>query len=505
MKTRKLLLIEPPMRTFAGIFSFYFPLGLTYLSAAVKQAGYECRILDMDAADAKAGSFDFAHEYERYGKYLEALNNPAHPTWQQMRELIRAENPDFIGITAMTTKFGSVIQTARQCKRLLPNVPVIVGGAHASTMPDLTLAIPEVDVVVRGEAEETLPDLLNHLHSGADLKGVLGISYRDGGSIRHNPDRPYVQNLDALPLPDRSALMHPQNYSSEDMGVMLNSRGCPFRCSYCFHMWQRRVRYRSVENIISEIRAVHAAYGTTQFHFKDDSFTVNRKQVEALCAAIRREPFRINWSCTTRVDLIDDDLLRVMKEAGCNQLSVGIESGSRRILQETDKDITHEQILEAAKKLNHHRIFWSGYFMIGLPNETEEDIRQTFAFLKRARPYYAGLGVYNPFPRTKLFDQGVQMGLLNPQPDLQHFLTTNPKDLFFIDPKRRVKSIPEQRFNALVTEAMEIFHQYNTRWFNMARRGFARRRTYMHDPSLLKRDLSKLLGFVGLQGLVDGH
>ncbi|HNV70180.1 MAG TPA: radical SAM protein, partial [Candidatus Ozemobacteraceae bacterium] len=438
MKTRKILLIEPPMRTFAGIFSFYFPLGLTYLSGALKQAGYECRILDMDAADAKSGSFDFAHEYERYGKYVEALNNPEHPTWQHMRELIRAENPDFIGITAMTTKFGSVIQTARQCKRLLPNVPVIVGGAHASTMPDLTLEIPEVDVVVRGEAEETLPDLLNRLRSGDDLKSVLGISYRDGNVVCHNPDRPYVQNLDSIPLPDRGALMHPQNYSSEDMGVMLNSRGCPFRCSYCFHMWQRRVRYRSVENILSEIRAVRAAYGTTQFHFKDDSFTVNRKQVEALCAAIRREPYHINWSCTTRVDLIDDNLLRIMKEAGCNQVSVGIESGSKRILQETDKDITHEQILEAAKKLNQHRLFWSGYFMIGLPTETEADIRQTFAFLKRAKPYYAGLGVYNPFPRTKLFDQGVQMGLLNPKPDLQHFLTTNPKDLFFIDPRRRV-------------------------------------------------------------------
>ena len=493
------------MRTFAGIFSFYFPLGLTYLSGAVKQAGYDCRILDMDAADAKSGSFDFAHEYDRYRQYVDALNNPEHPTWRHMRELIKSESPDFIGITAMTTKFGSVIQTARQCRQLLPQVPIIVGGAHASTMPDLTLEIPEVDVVVRGEAEETLPDLLNHLADGKDLADVSGISYRHNGVARHNPDRPYVQNLDSIPLPDRGALMHPEHYSSEDMGVMLNSRGCPFRCSYCFHMWQRRVRYRSVDNIMSEIRAVRAAFGTSQFHFKDDSFTVNRQQVTALCEAIKREPYRISWSCTTRVDLIDDEILRIMKEAGCNQVSVGIESGSKRILQETDKDITHAQILEAAKRLNHHRIFWSGYFMIGLPNETEEDIRQTFAFLHKARPYYAGLGVYNPFPRTKLFDQGVQMGLLHPKPDLNHFLTTNPKDLFFIDPRRRVKAIEGERFDALATEAMDTFHRYNTRWFNMARRGFARRRTYFHDPALLRRDLSKLLGFIGLQSLIDSH
>jgi len=487
----KLLLIDPPFKSFTGIFGFYFPLGLAYLAGAAKKAGFDCSILDMDAAEPKTGTLDFAHEYERYGYYIEALNNPRHPTWDLLRTLVLDQKPDVIGITAMTTKFGTTMQTIRFCREVLPHVPIIVGGPHASTMPDLTMSLPEVDYVLRGEADESLPELLTVIRDGGDAGNIRGLSYRHDGEIRHNSDRAFAQNLDALALPARDALLHPENYSSEDMGVILTSRGCPFSCSYCFHMWERRVRYRSISNIIEEIVQVHEKFGTTQFSIKDDSFTVKKKHVKDLCEAIGRLPFKISWSCTTRVDLMEDELLDIMKQAGCGLVSVGIETGSDRILRETDKGITHAQIERAARMLNRHRIFWSGYFMIGLPTETEEDIRLTMDYLRKVRPYYGGLGVYNPFPGTKLFDQGVELGLLDPNPSLEHFLKTNPKDLFFKDPHRRVVAIPHERFEQLVAEAMQAFHKHNTNPFSMIRRGFARRRTYMADPALLRRDLSK--------------
>ena len=116
----RVLLIEPPFRSFAGIFSFYFPLGLTYVAATAREKGFSCNILDMDVAEGKEGSVDFVHEYERYGSYIKALNSPMHPTWELMRSLIIEQQPDVIGITAMTTKFGTVIQTARFCKEILP-------------------------------------------------------------------------------------------------------------------------------------------------------------------------------------------------------------------------------------------------------------------------------------------------------------------------------------------------------------------------------------------------
>jgi len=496
----KILLIDPPFKSFAGFFSFYFPLGLGYLAGCVKKRGFEAKILDMDVAEGKTGDLNFTNEYQRFKAYIDALNNPSHPTWDLLRTLVREQRPDVIGITALTTKFGTTIQTARFCKQILPDVPIIVGGAHASTMPDLTLDVAEVDYVVRGEADETLPLLLEALRDKRDVAGIKGVSWRKDGKVVHNPEATFVQDLDSVPFPDRKALVHPGAYSSEDMGVMLTSRGCLFGCSYCFHMWNRRVRFRSVPNIIEEIREVRRDFGTAQFSLKDDSFTVRKSHVLAFCEALMKEPFRIGWSCTTRVDIIDEELVIAMKKAGCNSIAVGIESGSKRILEETDKGITFPQILKAAKLLNKHSMFWSGYFMIGLPTETEEDIDKTLRFLERVNPFYAGLGVYNPFPRTKLFDQGVELGLLNPRPPLEHFLQTHPKDLFFIDPRRRVVAIGHERFEEIRTHAVTKFHQHNTRFFNLVRRGLARRRNYMHDPAILWRDIQKGLEFLGLRG-----
>lgn len=497
----KLLLIDPPFKNFAGIFSLYFPLGLTYLAGAARKAGHSCHILDMDAAEPKEGSLNFSREYESYRNYVTALNDPAHPTWQHMRRLVKEQKPDVIGITALTTKFGSVIQTAKFCREALPDVPIMVGGAQASTMPDLVASIPEVDYVLRGESDEALPDLLQAISGKKDLSQVPGLTWKNAGKITHNPDREFARNLDELALPDRQALLHHQHYSSEDMGILLTSRGCPFRCSYCFHMWEKKVRYRSIESIIDEIMQVHRDYQTTQFSFKDDSFTVRKGHVLKLCEALQKLPFKITFNCTTRVDIIDNELVVAMKNAGLAQISIGIESGSARILKETDKDITHEQILEAAALFKRHHIFWTGYFMIGLPNETEEDILKTIRFLRKANPCYGGLGVYNPFPRTKLFDQGVAMGLLDPNPPLEHFLKTNPKDLFFKDPHKRMAHIDHKRFQELAEMAAKEFHQHNSRLFNMARRGFARQKAYMNNPSLLWLDLSRGASFLGIDKL----
>lgn len=497
----KILLIDPPFKSFTGIFSLYFPLGPAYLAGSLKKAGYECKILDMDAADTKEGTLDFIREYESYTNYVKALNSPEHPTWKLLKKLVVEQNPDIIGITAMTSKFGSVIQTAKFCREVLPNVPIIIGGPHASAMPEMTAKIPEADYVLRGEGDESIIVLLDAIRNHTDLSLVKGLTWKKNGEIIHNPDSELVKDLDSVPFPDRGALLNPEHYSSEDMGVILSSRGCPFNCSYCFHMWDRKVRYRSVESVIEEIMQVHNTYGTTQFSIKDDSFTVKRNHVVALCEAFKKLPFKITYNCTTRVDIIDEELLRLMKSAGCSQLSIGIESGSAEILKATDKGITHEQILKAAALFNKLGIFWTGYFMMGLPQETEEDILKTLAFLKKSKPYYGGLGVYSPFPRTKLFRQGVEMGLVDPNPPLEHFLNTNPKDLFFKDPRKRVLHITPERFTELQAKVEEVFHKHNTSLKNLARRAFSRRQVYMYDPSLFRRDFSKGLDLIGLKKL----
>lgn len=495
----KILIIDPPFKVFSGLLSMYFPLGAAYVAGALKKAGYDCAVFDVDAAKPEKGSLNFSEEYERYAEYIKALNNENHHVWALMKRIILEQKPDVIGITALTTKFGSVIQTARLCRQILPDVPIVAGGAQASSMPELTASIEEIDFVLRSESDETMPLLVDKIVEGSGFEQVNGLTWKKNGKIINNPDVELAKNLDSLALPDRSSLLFSKNYSSEDMGVILTSRGCPFRCSYCFHMWDRKVRYRSVDSVIEEIISVYNQYKTTQFSIKDDSFTIKKEHVMELCEALAKLPFKITFNCTTRVDILDEELIKAMKKAGLAQLSIGVESGSKKVLAQTDKDITHEQILQASRLLNNNGVFWTGYFMIGLPEETEEDILKTIRFMHKIKPYYAGLGVYNPFPGTKLFNQAIKMGILNPNPDPEHFLKTNPKDLFFIDPKKRTLYIEHDRFAQLSEMASLEFHKHNTRLFNLMRRAFARRRVYMYDPAMFKSDFYKGLQFLGIK------
>lgn len=486
----KVLLIDPPFKRFTGFVNFYFPIGLTYLGAVLRDAGYKVSIFDVDAVQ-KGTDIDFSDEYRRLELYREGLNNDNHTVWQEIRQVVEDFKPDLVGLTAITTKFGSVLKTAEIVKKYDPTLPVVVGGPHATFLPELTLKSDNIDVAVIGEGERTLVNFIKAVENRGDIHGVKGISFRQNGFVHHNRPQEFIEDLDRIPFPARELLANQTSYTSEDMGVIMTSRGCPFNCSYCCHMWQRKVRNRSIDNVIEEIRQVRGKWGTRQFEFKDDTFTLNRKRVEMLCDRLVSERLKINWSCSTRVDLLDEELIKKMKKAGCNVVKLGIETGSERILKETKKGVTFDQMREAARLLNKYNLFWSGYFMVGLPTETEEDIRKTYEFMKDLNPHYAGLGVYNPFPKTELFEQGVQMGLLHSEVEVDHFFNTNPKDYFFINPSQRVANIEKQKFYELLVFLMDEFHKHNTKLRNIIRRGWTRRLVYLREPILMFKDVKK--------------
>lgn len=491
----KILLIDPPFKSFTGFVNFYYPIGLGYLAAVLEKDGHKVDIFDVDALD-KGSDVDFTEEYKRLELYRQNLNNSKHKVWAKIRETLDTYKPDLVGITAMTPKFGSVLKTAEIVKKWRPEYPVIVGGPHPSLLPEQSLKSEYIDIIVRDEGEKTFPELIQSIENKDELKNINGISFKKDGKIIHNSPRQAIENLDTIPFPKRQGLMNPENYSSEDMGAIMASRGCPFNCTYCCHFWGRRVRFRSPENVVQEIKEVKYQYGTSQFEFKDDTFTLNKKWVIELCHRIISEKLKINWGCTTRANLIDGELVKIMKKAGCNVIKLGIETGSERILKETKKGVTFEQMKMAAKILNKVGLFWSGYFMMGLPTETEEDILKTYKFMKELNPYYAGLGVYNPFPKTELFDQAVEMGLLREDVELEHFFETNPKDYFFINPAKRTVSIPKEKFDTLSEFMMDAFHKHNTRLKNIIRRAWARRFVYLRDPKLLLSDIKKGLNWI---------
>jgi radical SAM superfamily enzyme YgiQ (UPF0313 family) len=486
----KILLIDPPFKRFTGFVNFYFPLGLAYLAAALEDTNHCVSILDVDAMQ-KGADLDFSDEYRKLELYRQGLNDNEHKVWQDVLDVLEDFRPDLVGITAMTTKFGSVLKTAEIVKKYNPDCIVIAGGPHPTFLPEQTLESGQIDAAVRGEGELTFPNLIKAVENGESLEKVKGISFRENGAVIHNPSREFIEDLDRIRYPARRFLRNPDNYTSEDMGVIMTSRGCPFNCSYCCHMWHRKVRNRSAENVIGEIKQVKQEYKTRQFEFKDDTFTLNRNRIIELCERMVSDNLRINWSCTTRANLLDEELVTIMKRAGCNIIKLGIETGSERILKETNKGVTIEQMKKAAELLNKHGVFWSGYFMMGLPTETEEDIEKTYEFMKELNPFYAGLGVYNPFPKTELFDRGVRMGLLQPEVNLEHFFNTNPKDYFFVDPAKRVSNIDKDAFDRLSGSLMKKFHKHNTRITNLLRRGWARRQVYCKEPKLMFGDMKK--------------
>ena len=489
-------MISPPFKRFTGLVSNYYPIGLGYLAAIVKQDGHQVKIYEADAA-VKPTSLDFTDEYRRYDLYLKGVNDLDHPVWAEIQQLLEIYRPDLVGLSSMTPQVASALRVADLCKEYDPDCYVVMGGAHPTVSPEQSIAYPAIDFIVRGEGEIAFCDLVKAIDADTqNFSHIKGLSYKQNGHTIHNSPSEFINDLDSVPFPTREELMNMQNYSSEDMGVILTSRGCPYRCSYCYHPWKGKMHFRSIDNVVEEIQQVKRDYGTRQFAIKDDTFTVNRRHVTEFCERLISKRLDINWDCTTRVDRIDERLLKLMLRAGCNVIKVGIETGSPKILEETHKGITLDQARQAAKLFNKYGVFWSGYFMMGLPQETEEDILKTYEFMKEINPFYAGLGVYEAFRFTELFDLGVQMGLLYPEADIDHFYRTRPKDYYFIDPRKRVVAISPERFEKLAEFMTNGFHKHNTQFYKMARRGWARRKAYLSDLGLLWSDCRKALNWV---------
>lgn len=408
----KILLIDPPYAIFTGYVSRYFPVGLSYIGSALKEKGYDVVIYDADRERQDTGDLNFSAEYERLGNYLKEINGNKHFIWKKIEKIVEDYSPDIIGITAMTMVFGSAVKTAEVCKKVKPDATVIIGGPHATDWPEICFQSPYIDFCVSGEGEESILLLLKAIkNKHTNFSEIPGLSFKEDGKVIIRRLTPYISDLDKYPYPARELLLNQDKYTSEDIGVIMTSRGCPYKCGFCSH--PPKVRYRNLDNVIEEIGDVRDKYGTRQFAIKDDSFTVNRKRTMEFCRMLINKRLDINWDCTTRVNLINDELLDIMQEAGCNTVKVGIETGSERILKEVNKGVTFEQMKKAADMLNKHGIFWSAYFMYGLPTETKEDMLKTLKFMKELDPPYAGLGLYAPMPNTQLWGQGLQLGLIN--------------------------------------------------------------------------------------------
>lgn len=379
----KITLINPPQYTRYP----QPPLGLALIAAVLEKAGYPVTLLDANALGLKP---------------------------EDIPPLVAGA--DVIGLTAMTPTISTAIRIARDIKKVRPDSKIVMGGAHATMLAQETMAsAPEIDVIVRGEGDETVIEVLQALEGKLSLDSVAGISYRKEGKIKATADRPCLADIDALPfpayhlLPWKSYRPHPPHGMSLPFGAVVTSRGCPYRCAYCSKpVFGSKFRAQSPERVMAELEYLKKTFGVKEVAFYDDSFTLDKKRVHAICDKIIDSKLKFTWTCETRVNLVDKELLRHMKQAGCYAVAYGIESASPEIIHTLHKDTTIAQVEEAVNDSREAGLQVIGYFMLGSPGETPETIRQTIDFAKRLKVDFAQFSVTTPFPGTELYDVYMQ-------------------------------------------------------------------------------------------------
>lgn len=451
-----ILLIEPPFARFMGFYRFFFPFALSSLSAHLKKQGHNVLIYDADHAESPVDmtSTDLLNVFSRY---LDGIQDTDHEIWSESERVMTDFQPDLIGITYLSTKKGAVEFLTRQAKQLFPEVPVVLGGSHASFLPQASLSQTGADFVVTGEGEETFAELIRGLEDRSrSLHDIPGLVFRiPSGRFVTTPTRPLIEDMDSLPFPDRESLYRLDSYRPDDMGMIMTSRGCPFNCTFCSSLWERRARFRSVTHILAEIEYLVERFGVRSIYFKDDTFTLNKRFVFAFCDALQRRGLDIRWECLTRIELVDEELILRMREAGMFNLKIGIETGSERLLRATNKNISLSQIREGAEVLNRLGQTWSAFFMLGYPDETESEMRMSRDLIEEIRPTYVSMSVLVPYPGCATYDELEKQGILGADTDWNLYdpfsLYANASLVFDLE-----------RFQELTRETMAFVDAYNS-------------------------------------------
>ncbi|OVE74901.1 hypothetical protein BVX97_06060, partial [bacterium E08(2017)] len=428
--------------------------------AMAEVQGYQARILDLEYdPDAQPVSTSFLERYNNYRDIHVDIADPDLPVWVELREALNQYKPNVVGLSIMSVRSAAAVVAAGIVRDVLPSALIVAGGAHPTVAYEELLLSRLVDLCVIGEGELTFVDILQSVsEDNLDWSRVGGLAYLDdeSGSVIKSSPRLYMSNLDDLPMPARHASVG--NVNRDGMGAMMTSRGCPFNCSYCASRltWGRKVRYRDAESVVQEMVEVRDNYDVSNFFFWDDTFTMNAQRVMDICKLIRRQVPDARWSCMTRVDVVDKPLLKKMKKAGCESMSIGVESGVEATLKRINKNISLETVRHAARLLNSSGIYWSAFFMVGIPGESEEDILNTWNYVKSLNPARAIVSVFTPLPGTELYDQVSDAGLLPLDYDPSNYFQLGARNCFSSE-------VPAERFVGLVEWILNEVDLYNTK------------------------------------------
>ena len=365
------------------------PLGIMYIASALRKEGYEPHILDM--------------KVERM-------------SMDDAMATVRRIRPDVLGITAMTYESACMHELAGRVRSELPGIPIIVGGAHPANEPEETLERnPAIDCVCIGEGERTLPDFLEAHKANREWGEVKGLAYRDNGHVLRSPVRPYIEDLDTLPFPAWDLIPVKKYYTIERGGIIFHhrefmtvvtSRGCPYRCAYCHRNLGKKWRSRRPENVVEEFEILCREYGIREIEIMDDMFNLNRQRVQDICRLMRERDIHVKMTFPNglRADIMDEETLVALKEAGMYRTMYAIESASPRVQEHIHKHVNLEKARAIIEKTVNMGIMTHGAFMLGFPTETEEEMKLTIDFALSSKFHTAAFYRVMPFRGSLLYD-----------------------------------------------------------------------------------------------------
>lgn len=453
-KKKRILFVNPPYRRFLALEAPCFPLSFGSMATLLEEQGYEVGIYDAEYDRqylGKTGTYEYALTHQHL--IDEARRDQNHQVWGEIKGVMERFAPDLVAITAMTNKYPMAERIAEIAKSIDPTIPVVLGGHHPSLYGEKLIRNPNINFVVRGEGELTMAELVSRLfRPEKNFSGVRGLLYKDKGEIRANPPRELIQDLDLLPIPNRDLVLNDHYISGNHL---MTSRGCPFHCTYCGarELWGRKVRRRSVGNVLQEVRGLIKRSGSRSIAFWDDSFTCDRAYLRDLMKALRTID-GLSFSCITRLDLVDKEILSLLKEAGCHQILFGIESGSEQILKRMQKGMHKDFIRKKVGEVHSFGIPWLGFFMMGYPGERKEDILETLDFLKELDPSAAEINLFNPLPGTPIWNELEAKGLVHEDMDFSQYSQSSLKNCF-------VSDLRPEEFKELALQMARAFDEHN--------------------------------------------
>ena len=382
-------LVNPPYPVEAPQ-AIFLPLGISYLTAVLEEKGYSVDVVDCQTT---------------------------RPTQKDLEDKFKALNPDIIGVTAATLTYLPALDILKAAKTALPNVTTMIGGPHVTVVDEATFTdSPNVDIVVRGEGEQTMLELAR-LASEGNLKNpsqVTGITFKHNNQVIHNPDRPFIEDLDSLPHP---AHKHFDVTRYKILGKtylpIITSRGCPAHCTFCaaYKMCGRGFRARSPTKVVDELEWLRDEFGAGAFAFYDDTFTFDVNRAIAICDEMQKRKINLPWDCRTRVDRVSKELLAKLHKSGCQLIHFGVESGNQQMLNQMRKGTTVELNAKAIKLAKQAGISAAISLVIGYPGETPEQLQQTIDFIYKTKPDYVYMCEAVPYPGTELYDYAKSLGL----------------------------------------------------------------------------------------------